>query len=263
MTTSPGARAARASRRASASVSAGDGAMTRRRPTARTQKRPSWTAAARRGSGCDGVRHRGGPARRDSGERGLGRRGRPSSSGSRREVRLEHARASAACRARPPGGRADRARRASRRARPPARWPWTRVIPAGLPERSFVAKLPSVATTCGPDQLDLAEEMRLAGLDLLRLRIAVPGRAALEHVRDVDVRRASGRSRRAACRAASRPAPTNGTPCLSSWKPGASPTNIRSASASADAEHDLRPASGERAARAAEGLAVRGERRSR
>src|SRR3954465_8704527 len=25
-------------------------------------------------------------------------------------------------------------------------------------------------------------------------------------------------------------APTNGTPCLSSWKPGASPTNIRSAS---------------------------------
>src|SRR5437764_11303419 len=24
-------------------------------------------------------------------------------------------------------------------------------------------------------------------------------------------------------------APTNGTPCLSSWKPGASPTNIRSA----------------------------------
>src|ERR671937_1521821 len=27
-------------------------------------------------------------------------------------------------------------------------------------------------------------------------------------------------------------APTNGTPCLSSWKPGASPTNIRSASGS-------------------------------
>ena len=27
--------------------------------------------------------------------------------------------------------------------------PWTRVIPSGLPERSFVAKLPSVATTCG------------------------------------------------------------------------------------------------------------------
>src|SRR6059058_1476995 len=27
-------------------------------------------------------------------------------------------------------------------------------------------------------------------------------------------------------------APTNGTPCLSSWKPGASPTNIRSAAGS-------------------------------
>src|SRR5439155_8023024 len=29
-------------------------------------------------------------------------------------------------------------------------------------------------------------------------------------------------------------APTKGTPCLSSWKPGASPTNIRSASGSPD-----------------------------
>ena len=38
------------------------------------------------------------------------------------------------------------------------------------------------------DQLDLPEEVRLAGLDLLGLRVAVAGRAALEHVRDVDVR---------------------------------------------------------------------------
>ena len=38
-----------------------------------------------------------------------------------------------------------------------------------------------------PDQLDLTEEVRLAGLDLLRLGIAVAGRPALEHVRDVDV----------------------------------------------------------------------------
>src|SRR5205085_11062396 len=36
------------------------------------------------------------------------------------------------------------------------------------------------------DQLDLPEEVALAGLDLLRLRVAVPGRAALDHVRDVD-----------------------------------------------------------------------------
>ena len=39
-----------------------------------------------------------------------------------------------------------------------------------------------------PDQLDLPEEMRLAGLDLLRLGVTVARRPALEHVRDVDVR---------------------------------------------------------------------------
>ena len=37
------------------------------------------------------------------------------------------------------------------------------------------------------DQLDLAEEVRLAGLDLVRLRVAVARRAALQDVRDVDV----------------------------------------------------------------------------
>src|SRR5207248_7661459 len=35
------------------------------------------------------------------------------------------------------------------------------------------------------DQRDLAEEMAFAGLDLVRLRISVPGRPAFEHVRDV------------------------------------------------------------------------------
>ena len=47
------------------------------------------------------------------------------------------------------------------------------MIPSGLPERSFVAKLPSVAIDLRPDQLDLAEEVALAGVDLLGLRIAV------------------------------------------------------------------------------------------
>ena len=37
------------------------------------------------------------------------------------------------------------------------------------------------------DQLDLAEEVALARLDLVRLRVAVAGRPALEDVRDVDV----------------------------------------------------------------------------
>src|SRR3982751_224614 len=37
------------------------------------------------------------------------------------------------------------------------------------------------------DELDLLEEVALAGLDLVGLRVAVPGRAALDHVGDVDV----------------------------------------------------------------------------
>ena len=37
------------------------------------------------------------------------------------------------------------------------------------------------------DQLDLPEEIRLAGLDLVGHRVAVPGRAALDDVRHVDV----------------------------------------------------------------------------
>jgi len=39
----------------------------------------------------------------------------------------------------------------------------------------------------GPDQLDLLEEVRLAGLDLLWQRVAVPRRPALQDVRDVDL----------------------------------------------------------------------------
>ncbi len=61
------------------------------------------------------------------------------------------------------------------------------MIPVGLPESSFVAKLPSVADELRLDQLDLAEEVALAGLDLVGHRVAVPGRPALDHVRDVHV----------------------------------------------------------------------------
>ena len=81
------------------------------------------------------------------------------------------------------------------------------------------------------DQLELAEQVLLAVLDLLRQRVAVAGRPALQDVRDEDVRRAS-RPISPSSVSSSRPAwPTNGTPCLSSLAPGASPTNIRSASA--------------------------------
>ena len=37
------------------------------------------------------------------------------------------------------------------------------------------------------DQRDLAEKVALAGLDLVRLRIAVAGWPAFEHVRDIDL----------------------------------------------------------------------------
>ena len=57
--------------------------------------------------------------------------------------------ASPACRAPQPGGRSGRASPAVRRRDAVLRRPCTRVIPAGLPERSFVAKFPSVATSFG------------------------------------------------------------------------------------------------------------------
>src|SRR3954468_21869479 len=107
-------------------------------------------------------------------------------------------------------------------------WPWTRVIPVGLPDRSFVAKLPSVATTFGrisstcfhrcPSQawISSGSGSRFPGGRHFRtfatntsLRVSPIPKSSLS---------------------SSFPAwPTNGTPCLSSWNPGASPTNSRSA----------------------------------
>src|SRR5207247_1153345 len=48
------------------------------------------------------------------------------------------------------------------------------------------------------DQLDLLPEVALAGLDLVRLRIAIPGRAAFEYIRNEDVaaREADSREQR-------------------------------------------------------------------
>ena len=140
--------------------------------------------------------------------------------GSRAKSVLEHLEHRAACRARRPGGRAGRAVTAVPPSVTSCSSPCTRVIPSGLPERSFVAKFPSVATTLRPDQLDLPEEVRLAGLDLVRLRVAVPGRPALEDVRDVDVVARQADPVEQLVEQLARPAPTNGTPCWSSWKPG-------------------------------------------
>ena len=105
-------------------------------------------------------------------------------------------------------------------------------MPCGLAGEELGREVAERADHLRADQLDLGEQVALARLDLVGQRVAVPGRAALEHVGDVDVRRARARSSGAA-RSSSFPAwPTNGTPCLSSWNPGASPTNIRSASGS-------------------------------
>ena len=125
------------------------------------------------------------------------------------------------------------------------------MIPSCRPERSFVAKLPSVATTVG----SISAIWRKRWLSHASISSGcgsrLPGRPALQDVRDVDVARASCRCR-ASSFSSSFPAwPTNGTPCLSSWKPGASPTNIRSGVRIARAEHDLRAALREPAAGAA------------
>ena len=67
--------------------------------------------------------------------------------------------------------------------------------PERRPERSFVAKLPERGDDAGPDQLDLPEQVRLAGRDLALERVAVLRRPALEDVREVDLVRVEADAR--------------------------------------------------------------------
>src|SRR5581483_12148884 len=64
-------------------------------------------------------------------------------------------------------------------------------VDAGDPQRpageQLRGEVPERRDDLRLDQLDLAEEMRLAGLDLVRLRVAVSGRAAFQNIRDVHV----------------------------------------------------------------------------
>ena len=161
-------------------------------------------------------------------------------------------RASAACRARPPDGRADRAVTrdaaehdlllAAVHLRDPVRL-------AGEQLRREVAER---RDDLRPDQLDLPEEVRLAGLDLLGLRVAVAGRAALEDVRDVDVlarqpdageqlaEQLARRRRRTA-----RPACPRGSPAprrRTSGRRSASPSRRRPACGSAASAQRVQPA---------------------
>ena len=139
----------------------------------------------------------------------------------------------------------DRAARASRRATTSCSTPCTRVIPSRLAGEQLRREVAERRDDLRPDQLDLPEEVALAGLDLLGLRVAVAGRAALEHVRDVDVVARAARCRRAASRAAGRrrrrtgrPACPRGSPAprrRTSGRRSASPSRTRPAFASSRA----------------------------
>ena len=113
-----------------------------------------------------------------------------------------------------------------------------------VPERGHELRL---------DQLELAEEVALAGLDLVGLRIAVPGRPALEHVRDVHVPPGQADAleqpvEELACRADERVA------LLVLVEAGRLADEHELGVRVADAVDDLRPALREAAARAAGGL---------
>ena len=187
---------------------------------------------ARRQGGC----RLGALGRRGSGASGEGCSGAPSasSSGIRGEVlpqRLQHPR-----RVEGRGRVVDRVQphRPWRRASITSGWPCRRVIPVGIAPQQLGGEVPERADHGRLDQLDLAQQVLLAVLDLDRLGVAVAGRAALEHVADPHLPPARARSPRAAGRAAGRRGPRRACPARPRWRPGASPTNISSASALPD-----------------------------
>ena len=105
-----------------------------------------------------------------------------------------------------------------RTVRPPIskRCPRTRLIEAGRSRMNRVAKLPERDDHARVDGADLALQVRLAGVDLVGQRVAVARRPALHDVRDVDV--LARRPISPSIFVSSWPAaPTNGSPCLSSW----------------------------------------------
>src|SRR6476469_1678690 len=107
-------------------------------------------------------------------------------------------------------------------------WPCTRVIPVGRPESSFVAKLPSVATTFGWISSICFQRWPSQAWISSGCGSRFPGGRHFSTFATNTSGRVSPIP--ASSLSSSFPAwPTKGTPCLSSWKPGASPTNIRSA----------------------------------
>ena len=126
--------------------------------------------------------------------------------------------ACSACRAPPPGDRADRAAPAGRRAHV-----LRLAVHAGdadlLAREQLRREVAERRDDARLDQLDLPEEVRLAGLDLVGHGVAVAGRAALDDVRDVDVGARRARCPRAACRGACRPGRRTGSPACPRGSP--------------------------------------------
>ena len=143
-------------------------------------------------------------------------------------------------------------------------WPRSFVMPSLVSSSSLVAKLPSVTTTRGSMNVELRLEVRPARLDLERERVAVARRPALHDVGDVDLVAGEPDALDQAGEQPAGPADER-LAVRSSCSPGPSPTNIRSACGSPDAEHHLGAGRGQRALRARERLAFevgeRGERR--
>src|SRR5205814_2018329 len=100
-----------------------------------------------------------------------------------------------------------------------------------------------------PDELELAVEPRRARLDLVRLRIAIPGRTTLHDVRDVNVGPGEADTLDELGEQLSRPTDERlALQVLLLARTLAHEDQIRVGAA--DAEHDLRPSAGELAPRA-------------
>src|SRR5436305_1099243 len=104
-----------------------------------------------------------------------------------------------------------------------------RVMPISFPLSCFVAWLPSVAITFGRISSTWRKRYGSHASFSSGTGSRLPGGRHLSTLQTNTCERS--RPIPARSLSSSFPAwPTNGTPCLSSWKPGASPTNIRSAS---------------------------------
>ena len=174
----------------------------------------------------------------------------------------EHLRASAACRAPPPGGRSGRASPAL----PPSTTSCSLPVHLGDPGRLAREQL----------RREVAERRRRASAGSARSAARggashasissgcgsrLPGRAAFQDVRDVDVLARDADAREQLAEQLARRRRRTGTPCLSSWKPGASPTNISSAVGEPEPKTTCVRVCGERAARAAGDDVAVGEQR--